>query len=108
MFVLTALFPNQRSYIVAHDQDSSEKIFAMSRLFYDHLPQPIQPMTRYSNRKELLPWFALKEYRRAPEDPAAFTESLTEEELDLQKQYGLDLDQLAWRRWAIQNKCDGK
>jgi len=207
MFVLTTLFPHKRSYIAAHDEDSSKKIFAMSRLFYDLLPEPIQPMTRYSNRRELvfenpddrtrganlglgsrftvetanrlklgrgdtiqnfhgsevahwehaesvmlavkqaipdlpqtmivlestanglggyfhrewqrakagetdflplfLPWFALREYRRAPEDPDELRENLTEEEVRLQKQYGLDLEQLAWRRWAIQNKCDG-
>ena len=208
MFVLTALYPNQRSYIVAHDQDSSEKIFAMSRLFYDHLPEPIRPMTRYSTRKELLlenpddrtrggnpglrsrftvetanrmklgrgdtlqnfhgsevafwehadqvmlavkqaipdlprtmiilestangiggyfhrewqrakegetdflplflPWFALGEYYRPLQTAAGvFQKSLNEEEQRLQKAYSLTAEQLNWRRWAIQNKCDG-
>jgi len=31
---------------------------------------------------------------------------LDSEELKLQKEYGLSLRKLAWRRWCIQNKCD--
>ena len=32
---------------------------------------------------------------------------LDSEELKLQKEYGLSLRKLAWRRWCIKNKCDG-
>lgn len=32
---------------------------------------------------------------------------LTKEEIDLQEQYSLTLEQLAWRRWCIENNCSG-
>lgn len=32
---------------------------------------------------------------------------LTQEEKELQKQYGLTLEQLTWRRWCIENNCSG-
>lgn len=32
---------------------------------------------------------------------------LTEEEKELQKNYGVTLDQLEWRRWCIRNNCGG-
>lgn len=208
MFARTALFPNVRSYIVAHDQDSAEKIFAMSKLYHDLLPEPVRPTTRYSNRKELfyengddrtrgtnpglrsrftvatagrielgrgdtlqnfhgsevaywddagavmlavkqaipdhpgtiivlestangvggyfhrewqrakagesgyeplfIGWFELPEYARPLDGPRReFEASLPEEEQRLRERRRLSLEQLAWRRWAIQNKCDG-
>ena len=44
---------NINSLIVAHDTDSSDRIFAMSKLYYDMLPDARKPATNYSNRKEL-------------------------------------------------------
>lgn len=48
-------------------------------------------------------WHEMKEYRRKV--PAGFTR--TEEEEALSQTFGLDDEQLAWRRWAIQNLCGG-
>lgn len=48
-------------------------------------------------------WWELDEYRR----PASEIEELTEEELKIKKQYNLDDEQLAWRRWCIKNNCGG-
>ena len=48
------------------------------------------------------PWFELDEYQR-PYDGF----ELTEEEQELQNRFGLTLEQLSWRRWAIKNNCGG-
>ena len=48
-------------------------------------------------------WHEMKEYRRKV--PKGFT--LTQEEAQLAETYGLDLQQIAWRRWAIENLCGG-
>jgi hypothetical protein len=208
----TTTRPFVHSMIVAHDTDSAYEIFSMSRLFYEMLPAEMRPMTRYSNRKELvfenpddedrftspglrsklvvdtasnarvgrafdihnfhgsevafwerpdevmlgiaqavpdraetlivlestanglggffydaymaakegrsdyeavfLPWFVMEEYVRAirPGDwdvteYKTFEDSLTAEEQDLCREYGLSLEQVNWRRWAIRNKC---
>lgn len=45
-------------------------------------------------------WHEMEEYRMPY---TGF--QLTEKEKDLQKKYNLDLEQLAWRRWTIANKC---
>jgi hypothetical protein len=50
-----------------------------------------------------LPWFIFPEYRKPV--PAGFQPS--EFEFLLQEKHHLDLEQLAWRRWAIENLCDG-
>lgn len=39
---------------IAHDLDSTNRIFNMAKFFYDNLPTDIRPMKRYSNRKELV------------------------------------------------------
>ncbi len=52
-------------------------------------------------------WQDHPEYVRAVDDPAGFQRSLDREELALRDRYRLTLAQLAWRRWAIQNKCHG-
>lgn len=47
-------------------------------------------------------WWEMPEYRRTP--PPGF--QLTPEERELKETYGLDDEQLAWRRWCIRNNCD--
>lgn len=47
-------------------------------------------------------WHELEEYRR-PADGII----LTPEEVELKERYGLDNEQIAWRRYAINNKCGG-
>ena len=50
-----------------------------------------------------LPWFMEPDYRK-PVDPGT---EWTEEERKLQEQFGLDEEQLAWRRWCIRTNCGG-
>ena len=49
------------------------------------------------------PWHEMSEYRRTP--PPGFTP--TEEERKLAEAFGLDDEQLAWRRWCIAVNCGG-
>ena len=49
------------------------------------------------------PWFEMQEYRRSP--PPGFQR--TPEEQKLAETFGLDDEQLAWRRWCIENMCGG-
>lgn len=49
------------------------------------------------------PWWEMEEYRRTP--PPGFQP--TEDERELAATYGLDDEQLAWRRWCIKNNCAG-
>lgn len=49
------------------------------------------------------PWYENREYRRKPEPGTEWTP----EEQELQERYGLDGEQLAWRRWCIRNNCAG-
>ncbi|MCI8594917.1 MAG: hypothetical protein HFF09_06640 [Oscillospiraceae bacterium] len=48
-------------------------------------------------------WWEMEEYRRPV--PDGFTP--TEEERALQEAYGLDSEQLCWRRWCIKTNCGG-
>ena len=48
-------------------------------------------------------WWEMPEYRRPV--PADF--QLTPEEAELKEAYGLDDEQIAWRRWCIRNNCGG-
>lgn len=48
-------------------------------------------------------WFEMQEYRR--KTPKNFVK--TEEEKAIARTFGLDDEQIAWRRWAIQNLCGG-
>ena len=49
------------------------------------------------------PWFEMREYRRTP--PPGFEK--TQEERELAERFGLDDEQLAWRRWCIEVNCGG-
>lgn len=52
-------------------------------------------------------WWELPEYTARIADPVRFQESLTHQERDMQVRFNLTINQLAWRRWAIANKCEG-
>lgn len=54
-------------------------------------------------RPVFLPWYMEPEYRKPVEAGTVWTE----EERKLQEQYGLDEEQLAWRRWCIKTNCGG-
>ncbi len=47
-------------------------------------------------------WYEMKEYQMPY---WGFT--LTDKEKEIKQRYNLTLEQLAWRRWTIANKCDG-
>ena len=49
------------------------------------------------------PWFEMAEYRRAV--PPGF--EMTPEEQKIRETFGLDEEQMAWRRWCIANQCGG-
>ena len=50
------------------------------------------------------PWFVFPDYRMSV--PVDF--ELTQDEQEIKEKYGLDDMQMAWRRWIIANKCNGK
>lgn len=52
-------------------------------------------------------WWEHPEYSLPVVDPYHFERSLDDDEWALRRQYGLGLDQLAWRRYAIRDKCEG-
>lgn len=54
IFYFTVWHQNVKSLIVAHDTESTQNIFKMSKLFYDMLPKELKPMIRRSNAKELV------------------------------------------------------
>lgn len=53
LFEKTARHENVNSLIVAHEPESTEEIFAMSKRFYDMLPDWLKPMRRYDNKKQM-------------------------------------------------------
>lgn len=67
IFERTARFENTNSLIVAHEPESTEAIFAMSKLFYDMLPHWAKPMRRYDNKKQMV--FENPEEKSRMEDP---------------------------------------
>ncbi len=50
---LCNLFSDIRGTVVAHDKDTSGKIFRMCKLFYKKLPKDFRPARKLSNRHEL-------------------------------------------------------
>ena len=54
-------------------------------------------------RPVFLPWYDNPEYRK----PVTGEEVWTTEEERLREQFGLDEEQLAWRRWCIKVNCGG-
>ena len=49
------------------------------------------------------PWYEFPGYRRKPDPGTEWSAA----ERELQARYGLDEEQLAWRRWCIRNNCAG-
>lgn len=48
----TSLNFNYNSFIVAHEEDSTDTLFSMAKIFHER--NPIAPKTKYSSKKELL------------------------------------------------------
>ena len=54
LFHACATRPGVNALVVAHREDATSNLFRMSRLFYDELPEPVRPMLRASNDRELV------------------------------------------------------
>ena len=54
IFENTVSSSNVNSLIVAHEPESTEEIFRMSKLYYDMLSEPVKPLKRYDNKKQLV------------------------------------------------------
>jgi hypothetical protein len=53
-FKRTATKHNVNTLVVAHDNESSDRLFNMVKNFYNDLPDALKPETKYSNKKELV------------------------------------------------------
>lgn len=51
-FLDTVSTPNTQTVVIAHDADSTERIFQMVQRFYRHLPLERRPVTQRANRRE--------------------------------------------------------
>lgn len=51
-FLDTISTPNTNTLVIAHDRESTQKIFRMVQYFYKHLPHDQRPETQYANRYE--------------------------------------------------------
>ena len=68
IFENTVSSSNVNSLIVAHEPESTEEIFRMSKLYYDMLSEPVKPLKRYDNKKQLV--FENPDEKSArPDDP---------------------------------------
>jgi hypothetical protein len=48
------LVPNTTAAIIAHDSESTQRIFEITKLMYDKLPDEIKPDKKYSTKKEIV------------------------------------------------------
>lgn len=48
------LVPNTTAAIIAHDAESTARIFEITKLLYEKLPDEIRPKTRFSSKRELV------------------------------------------------------
>ena len=53
-FHVASLLPNIQAFTVAHDDATSARIFGYSKLYYELLAPEIRPLSRYSNKEELV------------------------------------------------------
>ncbi|MEK9170810.1 MAG: hypothetical protein AAB789_00650, partial [Patescibacteria group bacterium] len=67
IFENTVSSSNVNSLIVAHEPESTEEIFRMSKLYYDMLRGPVKPLKRYDNKKQLV--FENPDEKTRPDDP---------------------------------------
>ena len=45
---------NVNGLVVAHQDDSTKRLFEMTRRYYENLPDPLKPMTKASNAQEIV------------------------------------------------------
>jgi hypothetical protein len=60
-FLDTITHPNTQTVVIAHDTESTERLFQMVHRFHKLLPDELRPRTKYSNRREIL-WTDLDSY----------------------------------------------
>jgi hypothetical protein len=48
------LVPNTTAVIIAHDAESTARIFEITKLMYEKLPDEVRPATRFSSKRELV------------------------------------------------------
>jgi hypothetical protein len=75
--------------------------------FYDIFWQALEDWEKTEDLNNylpiFLPWFTFPDYQR----PVTGDFKLDSDEKDILKRYNLTQEQMAWRRWAIKNKCQG-
>jgi hypothetical protein len=77
----------------------------MGGWFYDMWQRSKAGLTAY--KPVFLSWKDFPKYSMRVAHEDRFTASLSSEERRLQGSHGLTLEQLNWRRWALENKCHG-
>lgn len=60
-FLDTIQNPHTQTVVIAHDADSTERIFQMVQRFYNSLPEDQKPHKKYANRREFL-WDEIDSY----------------------------------------------
>lgn len=53
IFQDTSTHENKNSLIIAHEEQASSNLFAMSKLYFENIPELIRPMKKYANGKVL-------------------------------------------------------
>lgn len=53
IFQDTSTHENKNSLIIAHEEQASSNLFQMSKLYFEYLPDILQPMKKYANGKVL-------------------------------------------------------
>lgn len=53
-FKNTATRPNYKFGIITHSDDATNNLYAMSKRFYNNLPEPLKPQEKLNNAKELI------------------------------------------------------
>lgn len=54
LFWAVATARNVMALVVAHVEDATNNLFAMTKRYYDHLPDPVKPVRRASNAREVV------------------------------------------------------
>ncbi|MGN0302455.1 MAG: hypothetical protein ACI4BI_06245, partial [Anaerotardibacter sp.] len=49
----TIVNPNKNSLIMAHEESASSNLYAMTKLYYENIPEMLRPMKKYANGKVL-------------------------------------------------------
>ena len=60
-FIDTITTPNTQTVVIAHDIDTTEKLFRMVKRYHEHLPDSLKLETKYANRREFL-WPSIDSY----------------------------------------------